>query len=132
MVSTNLRTPEFYTMKKSFDDADILNWLDKKNETELDELDFGVVRMTHDNIVVAYNTTESKISGYDKSYTIGKHFFTQIAPCTNNFMVAEKYKENQIDETLPYIFTHIIQPTKVIIRLLKNQSKYQYLLVQLA
>ncbi len=132
MVNTNLSTPKFYTMKKSFDDADILNWLDKKNETELDELDFGVVRMTHNNIVVAYNTAESKISGLDKSSTIGKNFFIQIAPCTNNFMVAEKYKENEVDETLPYIFTHIVQPTKVFIRLLKNQVKYQYLLVQLA
>ncbi len=119
-------------MKQSFDDANLLNWLDDAQAEDLDHLDFGVVRMNYENTVTAYNNAECKISGLDKTYTIGKHFFEQVAPCTNNFMVSEKYKNDVLDETLPYIFTHITKPTKVTIRLLKGKMGYQYLLAKLA
>jgi photoactive yellow protein len=119
-------------MKQSFDDANLLDWLDNAEAEDLDNLDFGVVRMNYENIVVDYNDAECKISGYNKINTIGKHFFEQIAPCLNNFMVSEKYKNDVLDETLPYIFTHIMKPTKVILRLIKGELGYQYMLAKLA
>lgn len=119
-------------MEQSFNDANLLKWLDNATEEDLDLLGFGVVRMNHQDIVLAYNNAECKISGFEKENTIGKNFFIQVAPCTNNFMVSEKYKNDDLDETLPYIFTHITKPTKVILRLLKGKVGYQYLLAQLA
>lgn len=119
-------------MKQSFDDANLLNWLDSAKPEDLDLLDFGVVRMNYENIVLDYNNAECEISGYEKENTIGKHFFEQVAPCTNNFMVSEKYKNDVLDETLPYIFTHITKIAKVTLRLLKGDKGYQYLLARLA
>lgn len=119
-------------MKQSFDDANLLTWLDNAQPKDLDILDFGVVRMNYENTVMAYNDAECEISGFDKNNTIGKNFFVQVAPCTNNFMVSEKYKNDVLDETLPYIFTHITKPTKVILRLLKGEMGYQYLLAKIA
>ncbi len=119
-------------MKQSFDDANLLNWLDNAQAEDLNHLDFGVVRMNYENIVVTCNDAECEILGYDKINTIGKDFFEQVAPCTNNFMVSEKYKNDVLDKPLPYIFTHITKPTKVVIRLIKGQMGYQYLLAKLA
>lgn len=119
-------------MKQSFDDANLLKWLENADAENLDGLDFGCVKMNYENIVTEYNNAECEISGYNKINTIGKHFFEQVAPCLNNFMVSEKYKNDDLDETLPYIFTHVMKPTKVIIRLIKGKMGHQYMLAKLA
>jgi photoactive yellow protein len=117
-------------MEKSFQSPKLAEWLKAKTENDYDQLEFGLVKMDVKGIVTAYNRAESEIAGVKKENAIGKHFFTQIAPCTNNFMVAEKYKDETLDELVPYIFTYITKPTKVTLRLLKDDSGYQYLLVQ--
>jgi photoactive yellow protein len=84
--------------------------------------------MNYKGIVTAYNSTISDIGGISKENAMGKNFFTQVAPCTNNFMVAEKYQQDLLDEEIPYMFTYITQPTPVILRLLKGKKGNQYLL----
>lgn len=115
-------------MKKSFNDPDLPEWLDA--EVDYDQLSFGVVKMDHKGIVTEYNRTESNLTGIAAENAIGKHFFTQVAPCTNNFMVAERYSQRILDEFLPYIFTYITKPTKVELRLIKGLKGNQYLLAQ--
>lgn len=117
-------------MEQSFDTPNLLEWLDAHTEMDYDQLDFGIVKMDYKGTVVAYNSAESAIAGIAKEHVKGKHFFTQVAPCTNNFMVAEKYTAIKLDETIPYIFTYITKPTKVILRLIKGKNGYQYLLAQ--
>lgn len=68
-------------------------WLDNNSEATYDELPFGVVQMDYTGIITAYNEAECVIAGVSKENATGKHFFTQVAPCCNNFMVAEKYKQ---------------------------------------
>lgn len=59
---------------------------------------------------------------------MGKHFFTQVAPCTNNFLVAQKFEnEASLDNSLAYTFTIKMSPTQVNLRMLKDSSA-QYLL----
>jgi len=117
-------------MEQSFDTPTLPEWLDAHTETDYDQLDFGVVKMDYKGTVVAYNAAESAIAGISKDHVKGKHFFTQVAPCTNNYMVAEKYMGDVLDETIPYIFTYITKPTKVKLRLIKGKNGYQYLLTQ--
>ncbi len=89
---------------------------------------FGVVKMSHDGTVTDYNDIQSKQTGMSKAAVMGKHFFTQVAPCTNNFMVAQKYENNStIDETVPYTFTLKMAPTPLTLRLIKDAAT-QYLL----
>lgn len=117
-------------MIPSFSDVDILDWLDANEGEILDSLPFGVVRFNQQGIVTAYNLNISIIGGVSRENAIGKNFFIQVAPCTNNFMVAEKYQQTSLDEEIPYMFTYITQPTPVILRLLKGNSGKQYLLVK--
>jgi len=115
----------------NFRAADILVDLADATADQLDDLPFGVVRMDRLGIVADYNRFESNLSGLPPDRVIGKHFFEQIAPCTNNFMVASRFGEDSLDEQLDYVFTYKMKPTKVRLRLLKSPaSGHQYLLVE--
>ncbi len=105
--------------------------LDRMNDGDLDQLGFGVVRMTRAGQVCAYNTVESKLAGLSKERVLGKHFFTEVAPCTNNYLVSGRFDEpGQIDVIIPYVFTLRMRPTSVELRLLKSDtSASQYILV---
>ncbi|MEO0583858.1 MAG: photoactive yellow protein [Bacteroidota bacterium] len=117
----------------SFTEEQIVRFLDQATASQLDEFDFGVVKLQVDGIVASYNKYESDLATFSKENVIGKNFFTQIAPCTNNFMVAAKYMEylEPRDEYLDYVFTYKIEPTRVKLRLLTHPYRtYQYLLVK--
>ena len=62
---------------------------------------------------------------------IGRNFFSEVGPCTNNFMVAQRFEEElMLDEVLPYVFTLKMKPRRVNLRLLKSpDARRQYLLV---
>jgi len=111
-------------------DSELPAWLDANTEEAYEQLSFGVVRMDNFGIITAYNDSQSALTGVTKETAIGKHFFTQIAPCTNNFMIAERYKEEVLDEIIPYMFTYVTKPTKVELRLIKGKKGNQYLLAQ--
>jgi photoactive yellow protein len=106
--------------------------LEPMSQQDMDQLDFGVIRMDRNARIKAYNKFESDLSGKQVEEVLGKDFFQQVAPCTNNFMVAEKYNtEAALDEELDYIFTYLMQPTKVKLRMLCSPGQdHQYLLVQ--
>ena len=118
-------------MKIDFSSKDLFTWLDNQDNAIFDELPFGVVKMDLSGIVIYYNKQESMITGVDPAMAKGKNFFVQIAPCTNNFMVAEKYKLAELDEEFDYLFTYATTPTKVRLRLLKSiANTHQYMVVQ--
>ncbi|MVM36772.1 photoactive yellow protein [Spirosoma sp. HMF3257] len=114
----------------TFSDPNLLDWLEQQTDEQLEEAPFGVVRMNRDGVVIAYGKSESHITGISQEYARGKYYFTQIAPCANNRMVAAKYALPSLDEELDYILTYVCEPIKVRLRLLKSpQSQYQYFLV---
>ncbi len=115
-----------------FSEMEIGVALDKCDSEALDALEFGVIRMTLDGVIDGYNTYESRLSGLAPSRVLGKHLFSEVAPCTNNYLVAQRYDEAPVlDETLPYVFTLRMRPRKVELRLVKSAaSTHQYLLVQ--
>ncbi len=117
-------------MNNEFDSNDILEWLDEQPDEILDNLNFGLVKMSRTGTVVFYNKEEELITGVKRENSIGKHFFTQVAPCTNNFLVAEKYSKATLDEQVQYIFTYVTQPIPVQLRLLKGEGDNQYMLVK--
>lgn len=107
------------------------NDLDSMDLAQLDALDFGVVKMDLSGIVTVYNRAESDFSGLTSERVVGRHFFSDVAPCTNNFMVAQKYQDNdELDETIDYVFTLRMTPTPVTLRLLRSvAAESQYMLV---
>ena len=115
-----------------FDDAaNLVRW-EAMSTQALDELEFGVVRMRVDGEVVGYNLWESKLAGLSRERVLGRNFFSDVAPCTNNYMVAERFmNEPELDATLDYIFTLRMKPTAVKLRLLRSAAAdHMYLLVK--
>jgi photoactive yellow protein len=116
----------------SFNEGITLEALEAADAAALDLLEFGVVRMDQAGVVVDYNAFESQIAGLSSAKVIGRHFFTAVAPCTNNFMVAERFEtEAELDDVIDYVFTLRMRPTKVRLRLLKAPThSHMYLLVE--
>jgi len=118
-----------------FAQTDILNHLVALDAAELDALDFGVIGMGADTVVRDYNALESKFAGLSKERVIGHPLFTVVAPCMNNFMVAQRFEDAAaagaaLDTTLDYVLTLRMRPVKVQLRLLAEPgSERRFVLV---
>jgi len=114
----------------TFDTADASTLLDM-DQTELDALPFGVIQMDRSGTVLHYNSTESRYSGLSRERVLGRHFFRDVAPCSNNHRVAGRYALAALDETIEYTFALRMKPVPVTLRMLKPaQGAQMYLLVQ--
>ena len=111
-------------MAITFSQPGLLDSLEAQNAAALDALAFGVVTMTPDGVVTHYNAAESRLAGLSPSNVVGRHFFSAVAPCTNNFLVAHRFEtEPTIDDIIDYVFTLRMKPTKVRLRLLKQPGR---------
>jgi photoactive yellow protein len=120
------------TLPDSLDARNLFDWLETASPDDLDRLPFGMVTMTPDCTVQHYNLAEAKLSGLTPDRVIGRHFFTAVAPCTNNFMVAHRFEtEPEIDDFVDYVFTFRLAPLKVRLRLMKRpDGRHFYLGVE--
>lgn len=115
----------------SFESDDLLDRLEELSPQEMDGLPFGVIGFDADENVTVYNAHESRMAGIDPSRVLGSHLFTEVAPCINNYLVAERYRSNQeLDEQLDYVFTLRMRPTPVRLRLLSRPGgQRRYMIV---
>ncbi len=115
-----------------FTDPGLFDWLILATAVELDALAFGVIAMTLDGTVEAYNLAESKLAGLTPERVVGKNFFTNVAPCTNNFMVAHRFQtERELDAVIDYVLTLRMTPKKVHMRLLRrHDASRMFLIIQ--
>jgi len=121
-------------MVPQFKQEDLFEALEQYDAKDFNDFDYGVVRMDRSGKIRAYNNYNSELAADANKDVIGQNFFTQVAPCTNNFMVAEKYSqfEKELDETLDYILTYRVKPAPVTLRMLaKSSSENQYLIIRL-
>ncbi len=110
----------------------LLDALLAASDDQLNAESFGVVGMDASHRVVFYNDAESALSGLAASRVQGLHFFTEVAPCTNNYMVAHRFEqETTLDATIDYVFTLRMSPTVVQLRLLQRpEADKSFLLVR--
>lgn len=119
----------------SFDQADIEARLAALSSEQLDALDFGVIGFDSDTVVRLYNEFESKAAGLAPQRVLGQPLFTVVAPCMNNFMVAQRFEDAwetgaALDATIDYVLTLRMRPVKVALRLLASPgAAMQYVLV---
>ena len=119
-----------------FHQTDLCERIDALSETELDSLDFGVIGFDAEYVVRRYNAFESKLAGLAPHRVLGNKLFTVVAPCMNNFMVAQRFEDAAsdgatLDETLDYVLTMRMQPFKVSLRLLaSSRIAMRYVLVR--
>ncbi len=116
----------------SFGTPGLLGWIETATVDDLDALPFGLVSMRPDGIVTHYNKAEARLAGLTPERVVGRNFFTAVAPCTNNFMVAHRFEaEPELDAVVEYVFTFRLAPMKVRLRLLKRAaSAAMYLAVE--
>ncbi len=120
----------------AFDQPDLDQRLAALTDEQLDELGFGVIGFDEASVVRRYNRFESQAAGLSPQSVVGQPFFTSVAPCMNNFMVAQRFDDAQgdgtaLDETIPYVLTLRMRPTRVRLRLLALPgAATRYVLVQ--
>lgn len=120
----------------SFASPGLLTRLAQLGTDELDRLDFGVIGFDAETTVRQYNRTESDAAGLAPPRVLGQPLFTNVAPCLNNFMVAQRFEDAQdaassLDDTIDYVLTLRMRPVKVKLRLLSEPgSATRYVLVQ--
>ena len=89
-----------------------------------DELPFGVIGMDRDNVARLYNETESTMAGLSPGAVLGLPFFEAVAQCMNNALVAGRFEDApELDETIPFVLTLRMRPTRVRLRLLASGSE---------
>jgi len=124
-----------------FEDSGLLAALDSLESgpaDRIDDLDFGLIVMDRDGGVTGYNQAESKLAGLPVDEVVGRNFFVEVGPCTNNYLIAQRFHDardagqDDLDEQLDYVFTYRMSPTPVRLRLMARAgSARQYLAVRL-
>lgn len=109
--------------RSSFASPLLLDFLNQAEDAELDALDFGVIGFDAEGVVMRYNAFESKAAGLSPERVLGHSLFTVVAPCMNNFMVAQRFADalaegEALDATIDYVLTLRMRPVKVQLRLL--------------
>jgi len=119
-----------------FQDAEILAHLLDASDAALDALSFGVIGFDADGVVRRYNAWESRAAGLSLPRVVGHPLFTVVAPCMNNFMVAQRFEDaaaagEPLDVTIDYVLTLRMRPVKVKLRLLAEPGRpMRYVLVE--
>jgi len=121
----------FVAVSTAFDDIEI-GTLVALPEAERDALPYGVTGLDSEGLVVVYSAAEARMAGLDRDTVIGQPYFDSVAQCMNNFMVAQRFEdETELDETLPYVLTLRMRPTRVRLRLLATSSEpLNYILIE--
>lgn len=120
----------------TFDTRGLADVLDASNQEQIDTLDFGVIGFDAAANVQRYNAFESQAAGLSPHRVIGEPLFTNVAPCLNNFLVAQRFEDaaedgSELDDTIDYVLTLRMRPIKVKLRLLASaNSGIRYVLVQ--
>ena len=100
--------------------------IDRMSAEELDALPFGAIRLDKDGKILAYNMTESKLTGRDPKRVVGRNFFTDVAPCTNVQSFAGRFREGvakgDMHVIFPYRFDFEMAPRDVTVTLFYAQQ----------
>ncbi len=114
-----------------FSDPGLLDRLEAP-DARPDDAGFGIVALDREGRVVAYNAFEARAAGLSPASVLGEHFFGAVAPCMNNFMVAQRLEdEPELDAVIDYVLTLRMRPTRVRLRLLQSAGHdRRYVLVE--
>lgn len=118
-----------------FDQPGLAGRLAAMDDAALNALQFGVIGFGPDGRVRRYNAFESQAAGLSPERVLEQDLFSVVAPCMNNFLVAQRFADardagEELDDTIPYVLTLRMRPTKVRLRLLCTpEAELAYVLV---
>ena len=99
---------------------------------QLDELPFGTIQLDRDDVVIAYNAAESRLAKRSSQQTLGKHFFDEVAPCTNESGfrgLMDSLDERNRSATTDFVFRFSWGPERVRVRFLLSSDGTRWVFV---
>lgn len=117
----------------SFNAEHIGDELRRADEAALNDAPFGIVRLADDGHVQFYNRYESDLSGVSPADAVGRNFFTELAPCSNNHLFQGRFRDgvaaDEMDAHFTYTFTYKMRPTLVDVRLYRDDTGQNWVLI---
>ncbi len=107
----------------TFGKQDVENVLSRMTPQQLDQLTFGAIQLDAQGRILSYNETEASITGRNAKEVVGRNFFRDVAPCTDN----EKFRgvfdagvrAGNLNTMFEYTFDYRMNPTRVKIHMKK-------------
>ncbi len=97
------------------------------SSTQLNEMDFGVVKLDDAGKILFYNKYESELANIAPADAEGKNFFHDIAPCTNNRLFMGTFQggvsAGSLKTLFHYTFTYRMKPTNVRVFMYREASQ---------
>ena len=93
-------------------------------DQDLDALAFGAIELDENDIVISYNQAEAELAQRSPEHTIGKNFFTEVAPCTDTpgfrGVLEDMKRNNEETRAVDYTFSFPWGERLVRVRFLRN------------
>lgn len=119
--------------KVAFGQSDIEQALAAMTDAQLDQLSFGAILVDAHGQILKYNAAEGAIAQREPAAVIGRNFFRDVAPCTNNDDVFGTFRkgvaDGDLDATLEMVFDYRMTPTKVRVHMKKAAAGDSYWLL---
>ena len=100
---------------------DLMETADEMSALELDQLPYGMIQLDGIGRILRYNAVESRLSSLPQQQQLGKHFFTEVAPCTKVQDFYGRFKEGvtreALDTSFQFHFAFKQNPRDVTVRL---------------
>ena len=86
------------------DSSSVLEAADDMSSEDLDGLPYGMIQLDAAGRILRFNAVESRLASLPQHQQIGKHFFTEVAPCTKVQAFYGRFREGVIRESLDVSF----------------------------
>lgn len=115
------------TATKTFVPEKLLKNLGNLTEELADKVPFGVVKLDDEGNIEIYNKYNKDVfAGFNGTDVKGMNYFTQVAPCSNNFIFSGRFKRgvqnDNLDHQFDYCFTYKLMPTDVSIHMYRDPA----------
>jgi len=90
-------------------------------EAFLDELPIGAIVVDDEGIVRRFNRHEEQLSGLSREEVLGEPFFSEVAPCTDDIQLREKFRRGieegnldlELEFTFPYPYNRVARDVHI-------------------
>lgn len=108
----------------SFVPDEVLSALGSMTRADADAQDFGVVQVDDSGNVLLYNQFQANLVNIRPSSAEGQNWFGQLAPCTNNPLFYDQFKNGvrsgNLNTMFTYTFNYRLRPMNVQIHLYRD------------
>jgi photoactive yellow protein len=118
----------------SFVPNELLDRLGNLTDDQLDNLDFGVVKVDDAGVVIYTNRYEAELTAVPAERALRRNYFTELAPCTNNRLFFGTFRKGVASGAMNllffYTFTYKMSPTEVKVHMYRSADGENWVLVK--